>query len=89
MSAQQEIIVTNASGLHARPAARFVKVARKFEATLSIEKDGRRGNGKSLMSVLKLGITKDSRIVVEAEGPDEELALQELTQLLATLADED
>lgn len=89
MSAQQEIIVTNASGLHARPAARFVEAARQFEAALSIEKDGRRGNGKSLVSVLKLGITKDSKIVVEADGPDEDRALAELTQLLDTLAAEE
>jgi phosphocarrier protein HPr len=88
MSAQREFVVSNESGLHARPASQFVETARRFESALSIEKDGRRGNGKSLVSVLKLGITKDSRIVVEADGPDEDQALLELGALLDTLAGE-
>jgi phosphocarrier protein HPr len=88
MSVQQEFLVSNASGLHARPAAQFVETARTFECDLSIAKDGKRGNGKSLVSVLKLGITKDSRIVVEADGPDEDQALLELAALLDALAAE-
>jgi phosphocarrier protein HPr len=89
MSKQQEVVVTNPSGLHARPAAQFVEAARSFESALSIHKDGRKGNGKSLVSVLKLGITKDSRILLEADGPDEEQAVQELTQFLESLAEEE
>jgi phosphocarrier protein HPr len=85
MSARAEVVVTNASGLHARPAARFVEAARRFESSLSIEKDGRKGNGKSLVSLLKLGINKDSRIVLEADGADAEAAVSELTKLLDQL----
>jgi phosphotransferase system HPr (HPr) family protein len=89
MGARAEIVITNPSGLHARPATRFVEKARTFESTLSIEKDGKRGNGKSLVSVLKLGISKDSRIVLEADGDDAEATIAELTRLLERLEDEE
>jgi phosphotransferase system HPr (HPr) family protein len=85
MTRRAELVVTNPSGLHARPAAKFVETAKRFESTLSVEKDGRRGNGKSLVSLLKLGISKDSRIVLEAEGSDADAAVEELTRLLERL----
>lgn len=85
MTRRAELVVTNPSGLHARPAATFVETAKRFEAKLSVEKDGRRGNGKSLISLLKLGISKDSRIVLEADGSDEDAAVEELTHLLGRL----
>jgi phosphotransferase system HPr (HPr) family protein len=87
VSRRADVEVTNPSGLHARPAARFVEAARAFEATLSLQKDGRQGNAKSLVSVLKLGIGQGSLITLEADGPDEDRAVEELTALLRSLAE--
>jgi phosphocarrier protein len=85
MSRRLELVVANPEGLHARPAGQFVEAARRFEASISLEKDGRRGNAKSLVSVLRLGITKDARIVLEADGVDEEAALDQLSALIDSL----
>jgi phosphotransferase system HPr (HPr) family protein len=85
MSRRAELVVSNPAGLHARPAAQFVEVALRFESELSVEKEGRRGNAKSLISVLRLGISMDSRIILEAEGADEDAAVEELSALLASL----
>jgi phosphotransferase system HPr (HPr) family protein len=87
MSTRAEIVVRNRSGLHARPAAKFVEVAQEFESDLAIHRAGRSANGKSLLSVLKLGVSRDTEIVIEADGPDEEQATEALTKLLAELAE--
>jgi phosphotransferase system HPr (HPr) family protein len=87
VSRREEVVVTNPTGLHARPAARFVELARGFESTVSIEKDGRQGNAKSLVSVLKLGINQGSLVALAAEGPDENRAVEALSELLRDLAE--
>jgi phosphocarrier protein HPr len=89
MSTRTELVVSNPSGLHARPAARFVELARSFEADISIEKDGVRGNGKSLVGLLRLGISKDAEIAIEANGADEDTALAQLSALLADLREDE
>jgi phosphocarrier protein HPr len=87
VSTRAKMVVRNQSGLHARPAAKFVEVAQGFESELSIHRDGRSANGKSLLSVLKLGIARDTEIVIEADGPDEARATAALTKLLHELAE--
>jgi phosphocarrier protein HPr len=89
VSRRAELVVTNATGLHARPAARFVELARGFESSLKLEKDGRQGNAKSLVSVLKLGLAQGSVVALHADGPDEDRAVDELSELLKTLAEEE
>jgi phosphotransferase system HPr (HPr) family protein len=86
MTLRGEVTVTNPSGLHARPAARFVETARTFDSELSLGKDGRTGNAKSLVSVLRLGIVAGTTIEITADGPDEEQALAALMEVLRTLA---
>jgi phosphocarrier protein HPr len=88
MSRRAEVQVTNPTGLHARPAARFVETARTFAATLSIEKDGRHGDAKSLIAVLRLGVDQGSVVALAADGPDEDRAIAELVELLVTLAED-
>jgi phosphotransferase system HPr (HPr) family protein len=87
MSTQAELVVSNPSGLHARPAAKFVELARTFEAELTIHLNGSTANGKSLLSLLRLGVTSGSEIVIQADGPDEHEATEALSQLLARLAE--
>jgi phosphocarrier protein HPr len=75
-------IIKNKLGLHARPAASFVKKASEFSSTILMEKDGTTVNGKSIMGLLMLACPLGSKITLKVEGGDEEKALQELGQLI-------
>ena len=74
--------IKNRLGLHARPAASFVKKAGEFTSDIWMEKDGTRVNGKSIMGLLMLACPLGSKIVLKIEGSDEEKALQELGRLI-------
>jgi phosphocarrier protein len=78
----KEIIVQNEVGLHARPATFFIQKANEFKSLITVSKDDRKVNAKSLLGVLSLGITKGTKIVLTAEGPDEEESLTELETLI-------
>ncbi len=78
----RDIVVTNASGLHARPATFFIQKANAYHSTIWVEKDDRRVNAKSLLGVLSLGIAKGMSITLIADGPDEVKALDGLQQLV-------
>jgi phosphocarrier protein HPr len=82
MSATRSATVTDPHGLHARPAAEFVETARGFESALQILVADKKGNCKSLLSVLKMGITQGTVVTLEADGPDEEQAVEALAGLL-------
>lgn len=75
--------VTLKSGLQARPAAQFVQEANRFSADLFIEKDGKRVNAKSIMGLMSLAITKDETVTLIADGPDEEIALNQLVSFIS------
>ena len=79
-----EITVENQVGLHARPATLFVRTAQKHLADITVSYEGKTVNAKSLLSLLSLGVTKDSTITVAAHGSDEEIALEALTTLIAS-----
>lgn len=82
MSATRIVTVTSPHGLHARPAAEFVESARGFESNLQILAADKQGNCKSLISVLKLGISQGTSVTLEADGDDEEQAVEALASLL-------
>ena len=75
-------IIKNKLGLHARPAASFVKKACEFTSTIFMEKDGTTVNGKSIMGLLMLACPLGSKITLKIEGSDEQKALHELGQLI-------
>jgi len=79
---EKEIIVLNPQGLHARPAALLVQIANKFDATLTITKDGETVNGKSIMGILMLGAQQHSRIRIAVDGNDADMLLQEVEEFL-------
>jgi phosphocarrier protein HPr len=83
VSATRTVIVADPLGLHARPAALFVESARGFESDLQILAADKRGNCKSLLSVLKLGISQGTEVTLEASGNDEEQAVETLASHLA------
>ena len=80
----KEVVVQNQVGLHARPATFFIQKANEYKSSIWIEKDSRRVNAKSLLGVLSLGITKGLTITIVAEGTDEEKAVSDLTELIAS-----
>jgi phosphocarrier protein len=85
----KEFVVTNKLGIHARPAALFVKTANQFTADIFVEKDGETVNGKSIMGLMMLAAGPGSRLRVKAEGDDAARALGELEGLVDRKFDED
>ena len=77
-----EIMITNSSGLHARPATFFIQKANFYKSTILIEKDNRKVNAKSLLGVLSLGITRGMEITISAEGDDAQAAIDALDALI-------
>jgi len=80
----KKITVKNKLGLHARPAALFVQVANKFDSRITVKRDDEEVNGKSIMGILMLGAEKDSIIIIEADGPDAQLAITELEKIITS-----
>lgn len=85
----KELVVTNKLGIHARPAAMFVKTANKFDCNIYVEKDGERVNGKSIMGLMMLAAGPGSRLLVFAEGEDAAKAVLELEALIKRKFDEE
>jgi phosphocarrier protein len=76
----KEYVVSNPSGLHARPASRLVQTAQKFKSAITLEGNGKTINAKSMVKLLSGGMTKGSSISVTCEGEDE-------TEAMAAIAD--
>jgi len=81
--------VTNKLGIHARPAALFVKIANKFESDITVAKDGETVNGKSIMGLMMLAAGLGSKLTITAEGRDAEQAVREIAQLFLQKFNED
>ncbi|MGI6539058.1 MAG: HPr family phosphocarrier protein [Caldicoprobacterales bacterium] len=79
---QKDFVIENEAGLHARPAARLIKTAGGFQSDISIIHGTKKGNAKSLLSVLALGIFKGTQITIQADGPDEVAALYKIEKLI-------
>lgn len=81
--------IQNKLGIHARPAAQFVRASSKFKSDVSVEKDGEKVDGKSIMGMMMLAVGYGMEIVVTANGPDEEALMDALEQLIESKFDED
>ena len=79
----KELTIVNKLGLHARPAAMFVKVASAHDAEVWVEKDDEQVNGKSIMGLMMLAAGCGARIKVSADGSDEEAVMAKLEDLVA------
>jgi len=89
MKITKELVVTNKLGIHARPAAMFVRTASRFHCQIFVEKDGERVNGKSIMGLMMLAAGPGSKLILLAEGADAASAVVELEALLKRKFDED
>jgi phosphocarrier protein HPr len=82
-SAQRKVRITNKLGLHARPAAQFVKRVRSFRSEIWLVKQGERFSASSLIDVLRANLDCGATAMLEAHGVDADEALEELEKLLA------
>lgn len=89
MKLTKEFVVINKLGIHARPAALFVKTANRFSCEIFVEKDGERVNGKSIMGLMMLAAGPGTKLLVIAEGPDAAKALLDIEALIKRKFDED
>lgn len=78
----RELAILNQYGIHARPAAMFVKTASKYEADVTVEKDSVRVSGKSIMGLMTMEASCGTKIRITAEGVDADQALDELQKLV-------
>ena len=88
MEASRDIEIVNKLGMHARAAAKFVKLASTFSSDIDIEKDSRRVNAKSIMGVMMLAASQGTTITIHATGSDAEKSLDALEQLIKDRFDE-
>ena len=89
MKISKEFVVLNKQGIHARPAALFVKTANLFDCEIFVEKDGERVNGKSIMGLMMLAAGPGSRLTVFADGKDAAHAVLKIEELIKRKFDED
>jgi phosphocarrier protein len=85
----REFVVGNKLGLHARPAAMFVRIANRYNSEIWVEKDGEEINGKSIMGLMLLAAGCGSKLKVTAIGPDSTEALGDLQELISRKFDEE
>jgi phosphocarrier protein len=85
----REVTVINKLGVHARPAAMFVKIANKFQSEITVEKDGEAVNGKSIMGLMMLAAGQGAKLVITAVGRDAETAVSDLESLFQRKFDEE
>jgi phosphocarrier protein len=79
---EKKVIITNKTGLHARPAAQFVQKAGKFDSKIEIVFEEKEVNAKSIMGVMSLGVGKGNEITVRADGNDADQAVKELVDFI-------
>ena len=79
---EKEFTIVNPEGLHARPAAKFVKLSNRFQSQIWVRKNDEEVNGKSIMGLMMLAAEKGSVINVTADGEDAETALNSIGELV-------
>lgn len=86
---KKEITVTNKLGIHARPASMIVKAATEFSSDIHIIKDSITADAKSIMSVMMLAAAQKSTLIIQADGNDEEGAVEAIAELFRVNFNED
>ena len=89
MRIEKEITIINRLGLHARPAAMFVRISSRYRSEVWVEKEGEQINGKSIMGLMMLAAGQGSKLTIRCEGPDADKAMEELEELIRKKFNED
>ncbi|WP_339057681.1 phosphocarrier protein Hpr [Candidatus Regiella endosymbiont of Tuberolachnus salignus] len=82
---KQEVTITAPNGLHTRPAAKFVKEAKTFSSDITVTSGSKEANAKSLFKLQTLGLTQGSKVTIQAQGDDEQKAVEHLVKLMNEL----
>lgn len=80
---ERAVQIRNRNGLHARPAAEIVKAAARFKSDITIVREDMEVNGKSIMGVMMLAAECGATIVLRADGPDADAAVEAIERLIA------
>ena len=86
---EKDLSIPNRLGLHARPAAMFVRIASRYRSEVWVSKEGEEVNGKSIMGLMMLAAGQGSKLQVRCEGPDADRALEEIEELIKGRFNED
>ena len=86
---EKEMAIINRLGLHARPAAMFVRIASRHRSEVWVSKEGEEVNGKSIMGLMMLAAGQGSKLRIRCEGPDADKAMVELEELINAKVNED
>jgi phosphocarrier protein HPr len=86
---EKELTIVNRLGLHARPAAMFVRIASRHRAEIWVSKEGEEVNGKSIMGLMMLAAGQGSKLRIRCDGPDADKAMEELEELIKAGFSED
>ena len=86
---EKELTIVNRLGLHARPAAMFVRSASRHRSEIWVSKEGEAVNGKSLMGLMMLAAGQGSKLRIRCDGPDADKAMEELEELVKAGFNED
>jgi phosphocarrier protein len=86
---EKELTIVNRLGLHARPAAMFVRIASRHRADVWVAKEGEEVNGKSIMGLMMLAAGQGSKLRIRCDGPDADKAMEELEELIKAGFNED
>jgi phosphocarrier protein HPr len=86
---EKDVPITNRLGLHARPAAMFVRIASRYRSEIWVSKEGEVVNGKSIMGLMMLAAGQGSKLRIRCEGPDANKAMEELEGLIKAGFNED
>ena len=86
---EKEITIVNRLGLHARPAAMFVRIASRYRSEVWVSKEGEQINGKSIMGLMMLAAGQGSTLTIKCEGPDADKVMEELEELIQQKFNED
>jgi phosphocarrier protein HPr len=86
---EKEITIINRLGLHARPAAMFVRIASRYRSEVWVEKEGEQINGKSIMGLMMLAAGQGSTLKIRCEGPDADRVMEDLEELIRQKFNED
>ena len=86
---EKELTIVYRLGLHARPAAMFVRIASRHRAEIWVAKEGEEINGKSIMGLMMLAAGQGSKLRIRCDGPDADKAMEELEELIKAGFNED
>ena len=86
---EKEVTVDNPKGIHARPSALLVKAANSVESSVELIKNGQAVNAKNILSIMTLAMVYQDKVTIRTNGPDEEKALNAMTEVFTMIFHDD